>query len=82
MCCAPDHRTEEGGTEQHEDGDKKRKQRCCDERNDGDCTDQYADCVAGDRTEFGGEEAPVSADERTHRDDQLLNVVAEALALR
>ena len=82
MRCAPDHRAEEGGTEQHEDGDKQRKQRCRDKRNDGDRTDEHANGIARDCTEFGGEEAPVSADERAHRDDQLLNVVAEALALR
>ena len=82
MRCSPDHRPEEGGTEQHEERDEQRKQRCSDERDDGDRTKEHPHCVTRDCAEFGGEEAPVSADECANRDDQLLNVVAEALALR
>ena len=81
MCCAPDHGAEERGAEQHEDGNKKCKQRCCNERNYGDRSEQHAHCITRDRTEFGAEEIPMTADECAHRNNQLRNVVAESLAL-
>ena len=82
VCCAPHHGAEEGGAEQHEEGDEEHKQRCGDERNDGDRAEEHPHCVTGDCTEFGAEEIPVSAEKCTYRDDQLPNVVAESLALR
>ena len=82
MRRTPHHGAEEGAAEQHEEGDKQRKQRCRDERDDGDRAEEYANCVARDCTEFGAEEIPVSAEKCTYRDDQLPNVVAESLALR
>ena len=81
MCRAPDHGAEERGAEQHEEGDEERKQRRSDECDDRNCAEQHTNGITRDRTEFGAEEIPMTADECAHRNDQLRNVVAESLAL-